>query len=256
MIIDHKNKFIFIAVPKTASSSVHFLLNYRQHQKPKLHHMGLADVIKKHPETASYFKFSFSRNPYSRLVSVYYDLKLNPSHSRWAHPILKYKNFKDFCLRLSDGECMNFMHIKRQYDCVECDGEIGVDFCGKFENLQHDLLEIENRMVAMGRNLLGKKCCLCAGPGWSLFDGKSHNTFGRRPKRGMFKTITETAKSGPLLLNQLLLDAKFLLPHRRNRTRWAKGKVKNNWAKEYDRASRAAVYKIYQKDFESFGYEK
>lgn len=86
MIISHSKKFIFFSFPKTGSESVRELLSsyneepvlhFRQtnEAKPFYSHMTLAetDVVfaKRGLNIADYYTFTFVRNPYARLVSIY-----------------------------------------------------------------------------------------------------------------------------------------------------------------------------------------
>ena len=91
MIIDHESKFIFVAVAKTACTSIHRSFEITQDPEPNIYHMHLKDIIKTNPEAKGYFKFGFVRNPYDRLVSAYHDFKHCEGHQSWAHPIQKYK---------------------------------------------------------------------------------------------------------------------------------------------------------------------
>ncbi|NOQ46659.1 MAG: hypothetical protein GQ559_08320 [Desulfobulbaceae bacterium] len=82
----------------------------------------------------AYFKFSFVRNPWARIVSEY----------KYRHHTWKY-SFKEFLFRhlpqpsWTDEYC----HIIPQYDFLYDErGKRLVDFVGKFEKLQKDFNEV------------------------------------------------------------------------------------------------------------------
>lgn len=99
MRISHKHKFVFIAVPKTGSTSVRSIidpysdiLSVNNRNSPYKHHTTALN-LKSHFESQdwewnSYYKFSVVRNPWERRVSS------------WAYRLKKgqhnYTEFKDF----------------------------------------------------------------------------------------------------------------------------------------------------------------
>ena len=82
-----------------------------------------------------YFKFSFVRNPWARVVSY------------WAYQFSE-QNFEDFCINSTDKQ---YNYIKKDTKKVlnkhgkyYYENEIGVDFVGKVENLSEDLKSVCN----------------------------------------------------------------------------------------------------------------
>jgi hypothetical protein len=88
MIVCHKYKFLFIEIPKTASTSVGSCLNQligrdnlinvsetKENQsdlyKKCYRHCTIEDAYVDFPETRSYFRFTFVRNPWDLYVSHY-----------------------------------------------------------------------------------------------------------------------------------------------------------------------------------------
>jgi hypothetical protein len=100
----------------------------------KLSHLSAAEYLRcGHVSPAvfsSYFKFSFVRNPWTRILSEY-----------------RYRNyfchvsFRDFVLRKlpKPGWDDKYRHVMPQYDMLhDANGAPLVDFIGRFENLQAD----------------------------------------------------------------------------------------------------------------------
>lgn len=153
---------IFIHIPKTAGSSVsktlgndgskHQMLKYYEAYDPK--------------RFRSYYKFTFTRNPYDRLVSAYhYVLQIeNDFDQVWATTYLNgVDSFSDFVHRLKNPVYRNqvFKHLvfKPQHQFVQdLNGQIAIDFVGRFENLEEDFkiicerLKIANTLLFSNRS--------------------------------------------------------------------------------------------------------
>lgn len=153
-MVSEKYLCIFIHIPKTAGQSIeHFFLNLhglnwesraplllKHNADPKLGPESLAHLnaeeyvryghlSKIHFD--SYFKFSFVRNPWDRVLSEYF---YRNYHHRYS--------FEDFIIsgfpeknNYSDA----YRHIQPQYEYLyDQNGNCMVDFIGKFETLQSD----------------------------------------------------------------------------------------------------------------------
>jgi len=178
MLISTEKKLLFIHIQKTAGSSLARLLKSQAPDtRPFLGQHDHALWAKRHlgSEWDEYYKFAFVRNPWDRLVSWYemirQDGTLLPSYKRlpfemirrngrvfpWSQRFLQRKhykpvwqyvlrnstNFDEFLLNCTDiiddvdGK-RSFMYNQLDYIANE-DGDIIVDFVGKFENLEHDI---------------------------------------------------------------------------------------------------------------------
>lgn len=128
-MINHKHKFIFVRVAKTASSSIITKLpetfNTCKGWKYDCNHIPLWHLKKILNKSIfdTYFKFAFVRNPFERAVSI-----------------VKYVNqFPALACGLKEFYIKNFLNKQErakyssQYDFTK-----GCDFVGKFENLQKD----------------------------------------------------------------------------------------------------------------------
>ena len=115
-MINHKHKFIFIHIPKTAGESIEVTFQAKGELKywasfdhtnhEPLQHLTANEIKKRlgKSEYNKYYKFSFVRNPFSRCVSEYFwwrqkidsdRRRCNSSFAQWVHedlPSLISKN--------------------------------------------------------------------------------------------------------------------------------------------------------------------
>lgn len=142
-MVNHEKKIAFIHVPKCAGSSINQTLNLKVHAGTG--HAGWkahANLFKD-----GYFTFSYVRNPWDRMVSLYhYFYNMRRGH-QWYGQNKKLATqistigFQEFCARLDEFQrcpwsgihfvpMVNFLQDQKQ--------NINLDFIGKFENLQED----------------------------------------------------------------------------------------------------------------------
>lgn len=101
---------------------------------------------------SDYFKFAFVRNPWDRLFSAYRFLKrggFNPVDRRWAEQHLAgYHNFGDFVRGwVTPDNVRSWVHFRPQCDYLQVpDGIPGIDFIGRFENLEADFARLCERL--------------------------------------------------------------------------------------------------------------
>ena len=82
MVVCHMRKIIFIHIPKTAGSSIEHLLRDEgryeldfigvRNGRSTHHYMGIELKMILKDLYPKYYKFSFVRNPYDRLISEYF----------------------------------------------------------------------------------------------------------------------------------------------------------------------------------------
>ena len=165
MIISHELKYVYIAIPKTGSSSIttklrdnyefkHSLMGYHQKfmKEECLYKYKMSGFLSKHCilktvqwyfeamgwDWDQYFKFAFVRNPLDRFVSSYRQ-RLQTDKTMLT--------FKDFSERK--------WHYHSCYKYLEdIQGKIGVDFIGRFENLQADFEKIVSTILPNPRQEL------------------------------------------------------------------------------------------------------
>lgn len=132
MIISDEKKFIFIAVPKTGSSSIEKALG-------KYHNDELPTGIVKHTRFSAipelfkkpYYKFCFFRNPWDRMVSLYHH------HVKVGDTIFDYKYDEiGFTEWINKIKLANLDELGRQTDYLLYKGKIAPNVAVyKFEEM-------------------------------------------------------------------------------------------------------------------------
>jgi hypothetical protein len=155
---------IFVHIPKTAGRSVEmFFMNkldldrdndedrapllINDNTDPakgteKLSHLSALEYVQcghiTRQEFSGFYKFSFVRNPWARLVSEY----------RYRN-FLSHKSFKDFVMNKlpAPGRDDKYRHIMPQTDMLyDKAGNLLVDFVGRFEHLQQDFDQVSKHL--------------------------------------------------------------------------------------------------------------
>lgn len=156
-MISHHHKCIFIHIPKNAGQSIEMvfvkllglswldraplLLRYNDRPAlgpPKLAHLTAQEYVtlKYVPQEMfdAYFKFAFVRNPWSRMVSIYNFLGFDRRYE-----------FKRFLSNIYLQEVWDerYWFVRPQCDfLLSEDGELLVDFVGRFESLHSDFEQV------------------------------------------------------------------------------------------------------------------
>lgn len=158
-MISHKHKFVFVHIPKTAGSSIQVTLEKNTDCK-KLKGGFLDSELKTCPfcpppwcemhrpfyllneEIKKYYSFGFVRNPWDLMVSSFH-WWLKSKRPNWVRSgmqnLLKEVNFDNF-IRSDMKHFLNQMDHKNygQMFWLIDKGIVGVNFIGRFENLQED----------------------------------------------------------------------------------------------------------------------
>lgn len=147
-------KCVFVHIPKAAGQSIEqFFMNrlgldwkedrevlcLQNNDDPalgteKLAHLSATEYVAcghmTEQDFSDYFKFSFVRNPWSRILSEY----------RYRN-YFRHRSFKDFVFNKmpKPGRDDKYRHVMPQYDMLyDRQGNLLVDFVGRFETLQPD----------------------------------------------------------------------------------------------------------------------
>lgn len=142
------HRCIFIHIPKAAGTSVALTL-FGQPSR----HVAWQEYARANPRKfAQYYKFTFVRNPWDRLVSTWAFLRqggLNEQDRSWACEVLSpYPDFGSFVRGwLSPESVLTWVHLLPQHTFF-CDdkGTPQVDFIGRFERLEQDFAVVAARI--------------------------------------------------------------------------------------------------------------
>lgn len=141
-IISYKYKFIFVHIPKTAGTSIASALQpYLGPDDELVTHTSILDIVNEYNVNLDdFFKFSFVRNPWDRLVSSYFYFSKKPS-KRGAYPSGKeFKTWDDFIERLDElptsKEAIS-VHPQHWWLMDEY-GNMMMDYIARFENLEDE----------------------------------------------------------------------------------------------------------------------
>ncbi len=152
-------KGVFVHIPKNAGSSIGKILPddcnvYRHHPAKHAKSILGAEAYDEH------FTFAFVRNPWDRLVSLYHFTKAQVCRrsKKWKDKAALNKN--DYILAMLNNDFSGFVKelVKQdttisihghavgwqQKEWVMEDGEIIVDFIGRFETLEKDMNEVRD----------------------------------------------------------------------------------------------------------------
>lgn len=147
-MISHEGKFIFIDICKCAGTSIISALGEYFECSGK--HHSISNITGDYSfcsnlsteEIGGYFKFTFVRNPYDRLLSVWL----------WGHSqghMYREYSFREFVIGVRDGifeEYNRHRYIPMIDWLRDGDGRIRIDFIGKYENLAVDFSELCGRL--------------------------------------------------------------------------------------------------------------
>lgn len=144
-----EHRCIFVHIPKTGGVSIAAALFGRggnTHAPLSTVEEGLAPG-----EFRSYFKFCFVRNPWDRLVSAYEFLRVGVADDEYdkamSDKIAAMGDFETFVEWLRDTEAREHLLFLPQHHYVcSKEKEMGMDFVGRFENLESDVAEVAARL--------------------------------------------------------------------------------------------------------------
>lgn len=158
MPICHNRKFIFIHIPKNAGSTIEVALNISKKENMvegkdsitesgisySLQHLTCQQLVNHKltkPYFDSYFKFTFVRNPYQRVLSEYFWLGFKNLNNEKPTP-KNFSNWIDTFYNVIDKD-----HKLKQYQFLYDEkNNLMVDFIGRVENFNYDFENITKRL--------------------------------------------------------------------------------------------------------------
>ena len=156
MLISESKSFLFVHVQKTAGTSLADILkphalnpasgrmnklasdlglvgDWRKFHFRKHANLRKAQSVIPAPVYDSLFKFAFVRNPWERLVSWHQYVQKTPSHEDFRSG----ESFASFAMRFLEKP------RRAQWWMIEdSNGGMGLDFVGRFENLNDDIAQL------------------------------------------------------------------------------------------------------------------
>ena len=164
-------KFFFVHIPKTAGTSISTAIlsskKYRVNFFPSEHSTAIEIIDQIGKDSKKYYSFSFVRNPWDRLNSLYYFLcqkKLSPQKGEyWDQSLLIKNGFKawllegDFWPPYTNGLGPSFQKRTQLYFLKNEHNEVLVDDVFKYENLKVDLEILSNKIDVDFKNILTTK---------------------------------------------------------------------------------------------------
>lgn len=148
---------IFIHVPKCAGQSIRSTLF--ENLLPGHIQASTYQLVFPRSLYESYYKFTFVRNPWDRLVSAFMFMKAGGAHQKdrlWAETNLSgFTGFDDFIKKgLGHETVQSWPHFRPQADFLKGqNGKIELDFIGRFENIREDFEVVKNKL-GISRDLL------------------------------------------------------------------------------------------------------
>ncbi|WP_246702598.1 sulfotransferase family 2 domain-containing protein [Starkeya sp. ORNL1] len=140
---------------------------YHRHFGPLVDH-PTATQVRRFDERAwrRHFKFTFVRNPYARMASLYFYLTRKSDPPRME--------FQEFLCRLKDGDDLfkKWSHLVSTWSIYTIDDQIAVDFVGRYENLDADFASLCEHLNIPGQSLKQTK----VGPRYNYCELYDENT--------------------------------------------------------------------------------
>lgn len=153
-------KLVYLSVPKAACSSIKAALakacgivvtpEDSVHSHPKWH----IQAGRLNAAQSAYFKFSFVRNPFDRLVSCYRQKIIFVPSPEHPTPLYEYYffslpahiSFADFAERVAKiPDPLADSHFKSQYALLYSEDRLQVDYVGKMENIDNEWRKIADK---------------------------------------------------------------------------------------------------------------
>ncbi len=187
MLLSYPDRYLFVHLAKTGGTSVRAALSRRRWRDPLFwnsyvchrissiskHRIGCK--IPRHAPVVTakemlppllfneLFKFAFVRNPWDRMVSAFYHFQRERQDVLQQHRIVDVEQFIDWLLDvpLEDSVRPALVVALRRPQLeflVDLQGEIIVDFVGRYEHLLEDFEQIRQRLSLKSIDLPHKRC--------------------------------------------------------------------------------------------------
>jgi len=142
VMVSHSHKFIFVHITKTGGTSATQVLKKYLYDAPMKQHETAVECRDRIGKDlfSEYFKFTFVRNPWDKMVSMYHYLR--QSKNLYRNLGISFKDWVSDVEKLDQEE----RSTSSQLSWIEENGEILVDFIGKFESYEEDFEKVKNKL--------------------------------------------------------------------------------------------------------------
>lgn len=153
-IINNEYEHVFVHIPKCAGWSMEsqFFVGGTGHEPLQI-------LSKKENFNENYFKWTFIRDPFTRIASGYYSIYEGGGGTQLQkQTVMKHKTYKDFLLNLKDylpqridenvllnGDTECLYHFLPLWYYIKSNNT-SIDFIGRFENLKDDWEFVCNKL--------------------------------------------------------------------------------------------------------------
>ena len=145
MIINHKRKFVFVCVPKTASTTLSKF--FQKHDKLQIEQSWFMEKwhypisqIQKENNIQDYYSFAYHRNPFDRLVSSWIEFTQDKGHLQvWSRPLIEqFKSWEDFVLNFSETSWADEIHFRPTTYYTHNNDKQQVNFVARYDHFDRD----------------------------------------------------------------------------------------------------------------------
>src|SRR5262245_22457624 len=179
-MISIQRQCVFVHIPKTAGTSICTALEQirdRSVNEPFHDHRTIQELraVLSPSDFTSYFKFTFVRNPWDRVVSWYKNLMEDPMQAQ------RFGVVTGCSLHTFLTDCGNIWGLQSQLHWIrDADGSIPVDFVGRFENLIADYAKVCRAIGVTEDRLVQRAGAEDRRPYTAFYDDKTRRLVGDR----------------------------------------------------------------------------
>jgi len=145
--VSHSKRYLYYSIPKTATTSIKIYLETYSSVDIGSHTKQDGYTVEYDESWNSYFKFTFVRNPWDRILSCFLDKTKQSIGKIWEMETYRpYADcsFEEFIDYLTPENILYDAHTTPQYLLIN---QSQIDFIGKFEQLEKDFSFIQNRLM-------------------------------------------------------------------------------------------------------------
>lgn len=156
-MIIHDIELIFVHIPKTGGRSIEKLLNgigksiefqegWDEENKTWYQHLTIKQIFNLRENCKDYFKFSFVRNPWDRMVSDYFYFMKHGISGEFKDFLTESKTYFNNFPKFNGNVGCKDHRLPQIHFLLDKNNDYSIDFTGKFENLQQDFDIICNKI--------------------------------------------------------------------------------------------------------------